>query len=66
MTVRTGIIAAYAALALAAVALQVAARAGRFGLVPLGRVMGGVRASALGRLVVVVGWAWLGWHLLAR
>jgi hypothetical protein len=63
MTARALVIAAYAALAVAAVALQLAGRAGRFGLVPVTVL---VRASRVGRFVVVVGWAWLGWHLLAR
>jgi hypothetical protein len=66
MTARAMIIAAYAALALSAVALHVAGRARRFGLVPLGEVIDAARASPAGRLVVALGWAWLGWHLLAR
>jgi Family of unknown function (DUF6186) len=66
MTARATIIAAYAALALAAVAVYLAGRARRFGLVPLGEVIDAVRASLVGRLVVALGWAWLGWHLLAR
>ena len=66
MTARALIIAAYAALALAAVALQLAGRPRRFGLVSLGDVIDAVRGSLPGRLVVALGWAWLGWHLLAR
>jgi hypothetical protein len=66
MTVRALIIAAYAALTLSAVALYVAGRARRFGLVPLGEVIDAVRASLVGRLVVALGWGWLGWHFLAR
>jgi hypothetical protein len=44
----------------------VAGRARRFGLVPLGEVIDAVCGSLAGRLVVALGWAWLGWHLLAR
>jgi hypothetical protein len=66
MTARALVIAAYAALALAAVALSVAGRARRFGLVPVGEVIDTVRGSLPGRLLVALGWAWLGWHLLAR
>jgi hypothetical protein len=65
------ITAAYAALAVSAVALQLAGRARRlclvpFGLVPFGEVIAAVRVSLAGRLVLVLGWAWLGWHSLAR
>jgi hypothetical protein len=63
---RTGVIAGYAVLALSAVLLQLAGRAGRLGLVPLAAVVDAVRASRTGRLVLAAGWAWLGWHLLAR
>jgi hypothetical protein len=66
MTARAMIIVAYAALALSAVALHAAGRAQRYGLVPLGEVIDAVRASLVGRLVVALGWAWLGWHFLAR
>ena len=65
MTVRALIIAAHAALTLSAVALYVAGRR-RFGLVPLGEVIDAVRASQVGRLVVALGWGWLGWRFLAR
>ena len=66
MTARWMIIAAYAALAGSALALQLAGRTGRLGLVPLGHVIAAVRVSLAGRLVLALGWAWLGWHLLAR
>jgi hypothetical protein len=66
MTARALVIAEYAVLALSAVLLAMAGRARRFGLVPLAAVIDAVRSSRAGRLVLVVGWAWLGWHLLAR
>jgi hypothetical protein len=66
MTARELTIAAFAALAVAAGVLYVAGRLRRLGLVPLGEVVTRVRASLPGRLVLAVGWAWLGWHLLAR
>jgi hypothetical protein len=66
MTGRALVIAAYAVLAISAAGLELAGRAGRLGLVPVTAVVDAVRASPAGRLLVVVGWAWLGWHLLAR
>jgi hypothetical protein len=66
MTVRGLVIGAYAVLALAAAVLGLTGRAGRLGLVPVAAVLDRVRASRVGRLLVVAGWAWLGWHLLAR
>ena len=66
MTARWMITAAYAALAVSAVALQLAGRARWLGLVPFGEVIAAVRVSPAGRLVLALGWAWLGWHLLAR
>ena len=66
MTARWTITAVYAALAVSAVALQLAGRARRLCLVPFGELVAAVRASPAGRLVLALGWAWLGWHLLAR
>jgi hypothetical protein len=66
MTARWMIAAAYAALAVSAVALQLAGRARRLCLVPFGEVIAAVRVSLAGRFVLALGWAWLGWHLLAR
>jgi hypothetical protein len=66
MTARAMIIAAYAALTLSAVALYLAGRARRYGLVPIGAVIDAVRRSLVGRILVALGWAWLGWHFLAR
>lgn len=66
MTARWTITAVYAALAVSAVALQLAGRARRLCLVPFGEVIAAVRVSPAGRLVLTLGWGWLGWHLLAR
>lgn len=66
MTARWMITAGYGALAVSAVALQLAGRARRLCLVPFGEVIAAVRISAAGRLILALGWAWLGWHLLAR
>jgi hypothetical protein len=66
MTARALVVVAYVVLALAAVALGLAGRARRLGLVSVTAVVDSVRVSRTGRLVVVLGWAWLGWHLLAR
>lgn len=66
MTSRELTIAAFAALALAGVALYVAGRTHRLGLAPLGEVIEAARSSLRGRLALALAWAWLGWHLLAR
>jgi hypothetical protein len=46
--------------------LGLTGRAGRFGLVSVAALADRVCASRVGRLLAVAGWAWLGWHLLAR
>lgn len=66
MTVRALTIAVLAALTLTAAALYAAGRARRLGLVPVGELLGAVSSALPGRLAVALGWAWLGWHLLAR
>ena len=66
MTARELTIAAFVALAVAGLALYLAGRARRLGLVPLGEVMDAARSSLPGRLAVALGWVWLGWHILAR
>ena len=66
MTARELTIAAFAALAAAGLILYVAGRAHRLGLCPLGEVIDAARSTLPGRLAVALGWAWLGWHLLAR
>jgi hypothetical protein len=66
VTTRALTIAAYVATAAVMAALYVAGRTRRFGLVPLGEIVDAVRAFRAGRLVLIVCWAWLGWHFLAR
>jgi hypothetical protein len=56
MTARWMITVAYAALAASGVALQLAGRARRRCLVPVGEVIAAVRASLAGRLVLALGW----------
>jgi len=48
------------------VVLGLTGRAGRLGLVPVAALADRVCASRVGRLLAIAGWAWLGWHLLAR
>jgi hypothetical protein len=66
VSARSLTIAGFAALALLAVVLYAAGRAHRLGLAPAGEVLDAARRSVSGRLAVVLAWAWLGWHLLAR
>ncbi len=66
MTARGLTIAGFAVLAVVAAALITAGRAGRLGLVAPGDLLDALRAPVPARLAVVLAWAWLGWHLLAR
>jgi hypothetical protein len=66
MTTRGLTIAGFAVLAVVAAALALAGRKGRLGLVPPGELLDAFRAPAPARLALVLAWAWLGWHLLAR
>jgi hypothetical protein len=59
-------IAGFVALALLAVALHLAGRRHRLGLVPLGDVVDVARSCTPARIALVLGWAWVGWHFLAR
>jgi Family of unknown function (DUF6186) len=36
------------------------------GLITLPRLLGRLTRSRIVRVVLVIGWAWLGWHLFAR
>jgi len=62
---RTVTFAGYALLALTAVGLQVAslrsARAASFG-----HALSYVLRNGAGRLVLLAGWLWLGWHVFVR
>lgn len=67
MTSRAVTIAGYAALFVLGAVLTVAARVRRTRLVPVGRaVRTAVSGGRAARIAVVVLWAWLGWHFLAR
>lgn len=66
MSSRDVTIAGFLALALLAVALYLAGRQHRLGLVPLGDVVDAVRSCTPARMALVLGWAWVGWHFLAR
>lgn len=66
MTARTLTIALYATAAVFGVLLYAAGRGGRVGLVPLADVVDALRHGRVARLGLVLGWAWLGWHFLAR
>lgn len=63
---RTLTILGFALLGAAAVVLHLAGRAHRFGLAGLGDLTDALRSRASLRLALVLIWAWLGWHLLAR
>ena len=66
MTARSLTIAGFAVLAVIAAALTLAGRTGRLGLVPPGELLDALRPLVPARLAMVLGWAWLGWHFLAR
>jgi Family of unknown function (DUF6186) len=66
MTMRGLTISVFVAVGIVTVALYLAGRAHKLGLVPLGEVVDALRSSLPGRLALSLGWAWLGWHLLAR
>jgi hypothetical protein len=59
-------IAGFVALGALALALTVLGRTRRLGLARPGVVADAVRCTGVGRLALVVIWAWTGWHLLAR
>lgn len=66
MSPRDLTIAGFVVLGAVAAALYVLGRTRRPGLAPLGEVADAVRSSTPGRVALVLGWAWVGWHLLAR
>lgn len=57
---------AWSILALLFALLETAARRPQSALVPLTQLTARVRDTAAGRGALVVGWAWLGWHVFAR
>lgn len=66
MTTRAVTIAVFGLLLCAAVALEVVARRPGAQVPSFGGFVSGLLRTRLGRLVVLAGWAWLGWHFLAR
>ena len=66
MTARTLTLVALAALALAAAALPTSGDRRWRGLRPPRDLLAAATGRLPGRLVVVLAWAWLGCHLLAR
>jgi Family of unknown function (DUF6186) len=66
MTIRTLTVLGFALLGAIAVVLYLAGRARRVGLAPLGELVDALRSQTVVRLALVVVWAWVGWHLLAR
>ena len=60
------LLAGFAVLAGAAVALEVAARLGTAGLARLGGVADAVVGHRMGRAAALAAWLWLGWHLFVR
>lgn len=66
MTMRVLTILGFALLGGVAVMLYLAGRNRRLGLVPLGDLVDALRSRAVVRLVLVMVWVWVGWHVLAR
>jgi len=64
MTARDATFAAYALIGVALVTLQ--ALAWRRGSVTLGQLSDRLMRRRSVRLLFLLGWAWLGWHLFAR
>jgi hypothetical protein len=56
-------LAVWGLLAALVVGFQVVTMASRGRLVGLGEIVKGTRA---GRMIALLGWMWLGWHLFAR
>ena len=66
MSTRALTIAGFAGLTVVALFLYLTGRGHRLGLAPLGDLTDSIRRSMPGRFLLALGWAWLGWHLLAR
>lgn len=66
MSTRAVTVAGFVGLAVVALFLFVAGWAHRLGFAPVGALTDSIRRSTPGRLMLALGWAWLGWHLLAR
>lgn len=66
MTTRTLTILGFALLGTTAVVLYLAGAVHRFGLARLGDLSDALRSRTAVRFALVLVWAWVGWHLLAR
>jgi hypothetical protein len=49
-----------------AAGLETVGRLGLAGLSPLGPVLATLRSKLVGRAVLIILWAWFGWHVFAR
>ena len=58
--------AVWAALALAVVAVWALSAFGRRPVAPIGVVVRAITSRPVARVVLVLGWMWLGWHFFAR
>jgi ABC-type dipeptide/oligopeptide/nickel transport system permease subunit len=66
MATRIITIIGFAALILALFALEFLGRRKQSRIPTLGEWLGYVMRSFAGRLVILLGWLWLGWHYFAR
>ncbi|MGA8295516.1 MAG: DUF6186 family protein [Acidimicrobiales bacterium] len=66
MTVREVTIAIWVVLAAIAIGLEVLAHTTHRPVAPAGTVARLATRTVVGRIVVSVGWMWLGWHVFAR
>lgn len=66
MTTRVITIAGFALVIAAMVALEVVARRGNSRIPTAGQSLGYLMRPRLGRVLILLGWWWLGWHYFAR
>jgi hypothetical protein len=66
VTPRAAIVAAFAAILVSAIAVDVRARRPGAVVRPLGATLTAALRTRSGRVVVFGAWLWLGWHFLAR
>ena len=66
MSPRTVTLVGWSVLAVAAVVLEVLAHRSGSRLVGAGRLLAQVADHPAGKAALLLGWAWLGWHLFVR
>lgn len=66
MTSRAITIAGFAVVIVALVTLEILGRRNNSPIPKLGEVLGYAMRPKAGRLLILVGWLWLGWHFFAR